>query len=87
MYWLSVNTSGWVDGGHTEIRIGFTEEAKAEAELWSTPDEKLIERCFWRLVSERWDEIFGDSVTFEVDLPTMQRLISSLPAFEVDKLN
>jgi hypothetical protein len=87
MYWISVNTSGWVDGGHTEIRIGFTDEAKAEAERWSSSEEKLIERCFWRFVSEHWDEIKGDSVTFEVDLAEIQGLISRLPAFEADKLN
>jgi hypothetical protein len=87
MYWISVNTSSWVDGGHTEIRIGFTDEAKREADNWSTPNERLIDRCFWRLVSERWDEVAGDLVTFEVDLPTIKGLISRLPAFEAGKPN
>jgi hypothetical protein len=82
MHWITVNTSGWVEDGHTEIRVGFTDEAKAEAERWSGPSEKLIERCFWRLVSERWSEIQGTSVTFEVDLPTIQGLISRLAAIE-----
>jgi hypothetical protein len=87
MYWINVNTSAWLEGGNTEIRVGFTDEAKAEAERLSSPAEKLIERCFWRLTFERRDEIHGDSVTFEVDLPMIQGLISRLPAFEADKLN
>jgi len=86
MYWISVNTSEWV-GGDTEIRVGFTDEATAEAERWSSPGEKLISRCFWRLLYERWDEVQGESVTFHVDLPTIKGLISRLPAFEEDSLN
>ena len=87
MYWITVNTSGWVEGGNTEVKVGFTDQAKAEAERWSGPNEKLVERCFWRLLSERWDEVQGESVTFEVDLSTIKGLISRLPADEADKLN
>ncbi len=87
MYWINVNTSDWVDGGNTEIRVGFTNNARAEANKWSSPGEKLIERCFWRLVHERWSVIKGDTVMFEVDLETMRGLISRLPAFEEDKPN
>jgi hypothetical protein len=87
MYWITVNTSGWIEGGHTEIRVGFTDEAKAEAERWSVSGEKLIERCFWRLVQERWSEVTGDQVTFEVDLPTIEGLIRRLPADDASGLN
>jgi hypothetical protein len=75
---LSVNTSSWIDGSNTEIRVEFEDDAWAEAEKWNGPGEKMVERCFWRLVSERWDEISGDSVRFIVNRNEVLGLIERL---------
>ena len=78
MYVVSTNTGGWKKGSKTEIRIEFDDDAKLEAERWSGPAENMIDKCSWRLIYERRDEIEGDSVTFRLSKGDVLGLIEKL---------
>ena len=84
MYLVSVNTGDWVEGSNTEIRVEFDDEAKTDAENGSNPGEKLLDKCFWRLVYERWGEVQGTSVSFKVDRQNLPGLIERLRAAEIE---
>ncbi|MGA2277432.1 MAG: hypothetical protein ABSG00_07500 [Terracidiphilus sp.] len=84
MYLVSVNTGDWVEGSNTEIRVEFDDEAKADAENGSNPGEKLLDKCFWRLVYERWEEVQGASVSFRVDRRVLLGLIERLRVAEAE---
>ena len=78
MHVVTTNTSGWIEGSNTEIRVEFEDEAKAEAERWSGPGENMVEKCFWRLVHERWEEVKGTTVSFRVDKQDVLGLVQRL---------
>ena len=57
MYVVTTNTSGWIEGSNTEVRVEFEDEAKAETDkLWRL-GENLLEKCVWRFLYERRDEV------------------------------
>ena len=87
MYVVSTNTGGWVEGTNTEIRIEFEDDAKAEADRWSGPAENMLEKCTWRVISERWDEVTGDSVTFRLSRPDVLGLIERLRQANLERPN
>ncbi len=78
MHVVSTNTSRWIEGSNTEIRVEFEDDARAEAEKWNGPGENMLEKCFWRLLSERWNEISGESVRFKVSRDEVLGLIERL---------
>ena len=80
MYVITTNTSGWVKGSNTDIRVEFEDDAKAEAEIWSGPGENMLEKCVWRLLHERWIEVQGASVTFRLNRQGVSGLIERLEA-------
>ncbi|HEV2277295.1 MAG TPA: hypothetical protein VGS02_03895 [Acidobacteriaceae bacterium] len=82
-----MNTSGWIEGSNTEIRVEFDDDAWAEAEGWSGPGEKIVEKCFWRLVWERWDEVSGESVRFRVSRSDLLGLVERLQAANNEIVN
>jgi hypothetical protein len=54
----------------TAIRIEFDDDARQEAIRASRPGESMLERCCWRLIYNRDEEIEqakDDSVTLRVD--------------------
>ncbi|MGD0903574.1 MAG: hypothetical protein ABR924_11605 [Terracidiphilus sp.] len=87
MHVVSTNTGLWIEGSNTEIRVEFEEEAKAEAEKLSGPGEKLLDKCFWRLVHEHWDEVRGASVEFKVDRRDLLGLIERLRLANAETVN
>jgi hypothetical protein len=78
MYVVTTNTGGWVEGTNTEIRIEFDDDAKAEADKWSGPTKNMLEKCAWRVISERWDEVSGDSITIRLSRFDVLGLIERL---------
>jgi len=78
MYVVTTNTGGWVEGTNTEIRIEFDDDAKAEADKWSGPSENMLEKCAWRVISERWDGVSGDSITIRLGRSDVLGLIERL---------
>jgi two-component sensor histidine kinase len=78
MHVVTTNTGEWVEGSSTEIRVEFDDEARAETEKWSGSGENMLEKCFWRLVHERWDEVHGPSVEFRLNRRDVLGLIERL---------
>jgi hypothetical protein len=62
----------------TAIRIEFDDDAKEEAVRSSKLGESMLERCCWRLIYNRRDEVSGDSVTFSVSRKDVIELIWQL---------
>ena len=87
MYVLTTNTGKWIEGSNTEVVVEFDDEAKAEAEKWNGPGENMLEKCFWRLLHDRWDEIGGTSVRFRVSRRDVLELIERLRVANAETLN
>jgi hypothetical protein len=85
MYVITVNTNSWIEGSDTEIRLEFEDDARAEAEKWSGPSENMLEKCFWRLVHERWEEVRGASVRFKISRLDVLGLIERLRLVNAEK--
>ncbi len=87
MYVISTNTGKWIEGSNTEVTVEFDDEARAEAEKWSGPGENMLEKCFWRLLHDRWNEIDGTSVRFTVSRRDLLELIEKLRIANAETLN
>jgi hypothetical protein len=87
MYVVRTNTSRWVEGSNTEVRVEFEDDAKAEAESWNGPGEDMISKCFWRLLHERWEDVHGDSVTFVLSKRDVQGLVERLRFANSESVN
>jgi hypothetical protein len=78
MHTVWINTGEWMKGSNTEVRLEFEDDAKLEAEKWSGPGEKMLDKCFWRFVYENRDKIRGDRVTFRLNKQDVLGLIERL---------
>jgi hypothetical protein len=87
MYVVTTNTSGWIEGSNTAIRVEFEDDARAEAEKWSGPRENMLDKCVWRLLYERSDEVRGSSVTFTLNRREVLGLIERLKAANSESVN
>ena len=87
MYIVTTNTSAWIDGSNTEIRVEFEDDAKAEAERWSGPGENMLEKCVWRLLFERRDEVQGASVSFRLNRQEVLGLVERLRTAKSESAN
>ena len=87
MYAMTTNTSGWIEGSNTEIRVEFEDDAKAEAERWSGPGENMLEKCVWRLLYERRDEVQGASVRFRLSKQEVLGLVERLRIANSESVN
>ena len=87
MYVVTTNTSGWIKGSNTEIRVEFEDDAKAEAERWNGPGENILEKCVWRLLYERRDEVQGTSVSFRLNKQEVLGLVERLRIANCESVN
>jgi hypothetical protein len=87
MYVITTNTSGWIEGSNTAIRLEFEDGAKSEAEKWSGPGENMLEKCVWRLLYERRDEVCGPSVTFTLSKREVLGLIDRIRIANSESVN
>jgi len=87
MHIVSTNTSGWIEGSNTEIRVEFEDDAKVEAEKWSGPGQNMLEKCVWRLLHERWEEVRGEQVVFVVSKRDVQGLLKRLRIANSESVN
>jgi len=87
MYAVTTNTSGWIEGSNTEIRVEFEDDAKAEAERWSGPGENMLEKCVWRLLYERRDEVQDASVRFRLSKQEVLGLVERLRIANSESVN
>jgi len=87
VYIVTTNTSAWIDGSNTEIRVEFEDDAKAEAERWSGPGENMLEKCVWRLLFERRDEVQGASVSFRLNRQEVLGLVERLRTAKSESAN
>ena len=87
MYVVTTNTSSWVEGTNTEVRIEFEDDAKAEAEKWNGPGESMLEKCVWRLLYEQRNEIHGVAVSFRLNKRDVMGLIERLRIANAEAVN
>jgi hypothetical protein len=78
MYAITTSSEGWINRSSTKIRVEFDDDAKAEADQWSGPCENMLEKCVWRLLFERRDEVLGEFVRFKVTRDEVLGLIERL---------
>jgi len=87
MYVVTTNTSGWIKDSNTEIRVEFEDDAKAEAESWNGSGENMLEKCVWRLLYERRDEVQGISVSFRLNRQDVLGLVERLRIANSESVN
>ncbi len=87
MYVVTTNTSGWIEGSNTEVRVEFEDEAKAETDKWCGLGENLLEKCVWRFLYERRDEVQGSSVVFKLNKRDVLGLIERLRTANAEAMN
>ena len=87
MYVVTTNTNGWIKDSNTSIRVEFEDDAKVEAERWSGPGENMVDKCVWRLLHERRDEVRGPSVTFSLNRRDVVGLIDRLRVANSESVN
>ena len=77
MYVITTTTTDY----KTAIRVEFDDDAKQEAVRASRPGENMLERCCWRLIYNRDEQVKQakeDSVTLTVDRLEVLELIWQL---------
>jgi hypothetical protein len=87
MYVVTTNKGSWVEGSNTDIRVEFEDDAKAEAEKWSGPGENMLEKCVWRLLYERRDDVRGTAVSFRLNRQDVLGLIERLRIANAEAVN